>query len=56
MTEPTTTQDEWKRFLGIACTCDLQWRALGVLYGVSMGHGWVRVITAPDCEAHRDRA
>lgn len=31
----------WLAFLGADCTCEYAWKGLGVLYGVSMGKGWV---------------
>jgi hypothetical protein len=34
------------------CTCDYAWKALGTLYGVSFGNGWVRMTTGPDCPHH----
>lgn len=34
------------------CTCPHEWRALGILYGVSFGHGWVRLDDAEDCPVH----
>lgn len=34
------------------CTCDYAFKSLGRLYGVSMGKGWVRLTTEPDCPHH----
>ncbi len=34
------------------CRCDSEWRSLGVLHGVSMGRGWVRMTTDPQCPHH----
>lgn len=34
------------------CTCDYAFKGLGRLYGVSMGKGWVRLTTEPDCPHH----
>jgi hypothetical protein len=34
------------------CTCRHEVRALGVLYGVSFGRGWVRLDDSPDCPHH----
>lgn len=34
------------------CTCEHAWKSLGRLYGVSMGKGWVRLTTDPDCPHH----
>lgn len=34
------------------CPCPMAWKSLGVLYGVSMGHGWVRMGTDPQCRHH----
>jgi hypothetical protein len=43
----------WLAFLGGQdCTCPYEWKGLGNLYGVSMGKGWVRMTTAPDCPEH----
>jgi hypothetical protein len=36
------------------CTCPHEWKSLGTLYGLSMGKGWVRMLTAEDCPAHKD--
>ncbi len=47
----------WLRFLGTEdCRCPMAWRSLGVLYGVSMGHGWVRTDTDPQCRHHGEDA
>jgi hypothetical protein len=35
-----------------ACTCPHKWKGLGVLYGISMGDGWVRMTDAEDCPVH----
>jgi hypothetical protein len=37
------------------CPCRHEWKGLGVLYGVSMGDGWVRITTEPDCPQHNAR-
>ena len=34
------------------CTCPHGWRSYGRLYGVSMGKGWVRLSTTPNCPEH----
>lgn len=34
------------------CTCPLDYRGLGILYGISLGEGWVRLSDAPDCPTH----
>lgn len=34
------------------CTCPHAWKALGILYGISMGKGWVRLDDARDCPVH----
>lgn len=39
---------EWAR----GCTCPLDYRGLGILYGISLGQGWVRLDDAPDCPVH----
>jgi hypothetical protein len=38
------------------CTCNHGWRSLGRLYGVSFGHGWVRLDTNPACPYHGGRS
>lgn len=41
-------------YLGLAaCTCQWRWKGFGVLYGVSLGKGWIRMADAPDCPEHR---
>ena len=34
------------------CTCPHKWKGLGILYGISMGEGWVRMTNAEDCPVH----
>jgi hypothetical protein len=34
------------------CPCLYAWKSLGILYGMSMGDGWVRMTTDPDCPEH----
>jgi hypothetical protein len=34
------------------CTCEYEFKGLGRLYGISMGKGWVRLTTEPDCPHH----
>jgi len=34
------------------CPCEYEWKSLGVLYGISMGKGWVRISTDPTCLHH----
>jgi hypothetical protein len=34
------------------CPCDRRWGHFGLLYGISMGHGWIRTSTDPDCPEH----
>ena len=34
------------------CTCRFEYRSLGRLHGSSMGKGWVRMTTEPDCPEH----
>lgn len=34
------------------CTCPLDYRGLGILYGVSFGKGWVRLRDDPSCPVH----
>ena len=44
---------DWLAYLGTQdCTCEYQWKGLGILYGASMGSGWVRLTTAPGCPNH----
>jgi hypothetical protein len=44
---------KWLEYLGISdCTCPDGWRGLGVLHGVRMGYGWVRLSTTPNCPHH----
>lgn len=51
--EPTTSLADWLRWLNIPdCDCPYEWKAYGQLYGVSMGHGWVRMKTSLDCMHH----
>jgi hypothetical protein len=43
----------WLRLLKIEdCPCAYEWKSLGRLHGVSMGMGWVRVSTVPECRHH----
>lgn len=43
----------WNEFLGTPdCPCPSEHRGLGRLYGVSMGKGWVRMDTDPECPHH----
>ncbi len=34
------------------CTCPYLWQGLGILYGVSMGTGWVRMSDGDACPWH----
>ncbi len=36
------------------CPCPRKWKSYGRLYGISMGMGWVRMDTDPDCRHHGD--
>ena len=38
------------------CTCPHEYKGLGILYGVSMGKGWVRMTDDPNCPHHGRRA
>lgn len=50
---PAPPLQKWLDWLGTPdCTCPSEWRGLGLLYGISMGKGWVRMDTAPDCRHH----
>lgn len=55
MRTPALTR--WLVWLGMPeCTCPTEWRALGVLHGVSMGKGWIRMSTDPRCPHHGDKS
>jgi hypothetical protein len=34
------------------CSCPFEWKGLGILYGISMGKGWVRMSDDPKCPHH----
>ena len=34
------------------CTCPHRWKCLGVLYGISLGDGWVRMYDVRGCPHH----
>lgn len=34
------------------CPCKHARKPIGLLYGISMGDGWVRLTTEPDCPHH----
>jgi hypothetical protein len=34
------------------CTCRHAWKGLGILYGISLGNGWVRMDDNLDCPHH----
>jgi hypothetical protein len=43
----------WLQWLGTEdCNCPSDWRTLGELYGISLGKGWVRISTNPECPHH----
>jgi hypothetical protein len=43
----------WLAWLGDQdCTCSHAWRSHGRLHGVSMGMGWSRMTTEPECPHH----
>ncbi len=45
----------WMRFLQTEdCPCPYAWKGIGILYGVSMGKGWIRMDTDPACRHHGD--
>lgn len=53
MAESPSSLADWRRWLQIEdCPCQLEWRSLGRLHGVSMGMGWVRTSTEPECPHH----
>ncbi len=58
MTDPgPESLARWMRFLATEdCPCPYQWKGIGVLYGVSMGKGWIRMDTVPECRHHGDAA
>ena len=50
---PASPLARWLAWLGTGdCLCPHEWKSLGHLYGVSMGKGWVRMDTHPDCPHH----
>lgn len=50
--------NDWLLFLGTGnCTCAYRWLgSYGLLYGQSMGPGWVRTTTEPGCPHHGKEA
>jgi hypothetical protein len=43
----------WLNRIGLTgCRCRYAWKGLGVLYGVSLGNGWVRLDDGPACPLH----
>jgi len=47
----------WLGFLHVPdCRCSWEWKALGTLHLVSMGKGWVRMTTNPECPHHGEAA
>jgi hypothetical protein len=55
LTDPDCPESlrRWKAWLAILdCPCASEWQSLGTLYRMSMGKGWVRVTTEPDCPHH----
>ena len=53
MTEPTVTLERHLADVRLeGCTCPHAWKALGILYGISMGNGWVRLDNAEGCPVH----
>jgi hypothetical protein len=46
--EDLAPKPDWAR----DCTCPLDYRGLGILYGISLGEGWIRLSDAPDCPVH----
>jgi hypothetical protein len=43
----------WMAYLGQGdCPCPHEYKALGRLYGISFGKGWVRMDTDPRCPHH----
>jgi hypothetical protein len=45
---------EWLAWLhpGVKCKCTYDYKSLGLLHGVSMGKGWLRMSTHPQCPVH----
>jgi hypothetical protein len=37
------------------CTCPHRWQGLGILYGISLGKGWVRLLDDLNCPHHAPR-
>src|ERR1700677_2006711 len=53
MGTPNISLEDDLAWLGITgCTCPYEWKGLGVLYGISMGEGWVRMLTVKTCPEH----
>lgn len=40
----------------VGCKCEYAWKGLGMLEGINMGKGWVRITTHPHCPVHGDKA
>lgn len=56
MTDHPSSLTDHLAFLALTdCRCEWGWRALGRLYGVSFGKGWVRMTTDPQCKHHQPR-
>lgn len=45
-----------KRLHAETCPCEWAYKSLGRLYDVSMGKGWVRTTTHPECPHHGTKA
>lgn len=57
MSELPVLVHEWRERLGLTgCTCPVEYKSLGRLYGISMGKGWVRLRDDPDCPHHGRKA
>lgn len=37
------------------CGCSYRWDSFGKLDGISIGEGWIRTDTNPDCKEHYNR-
>lgn len=51
-------RDCWHRHLygDVPCRCRSAYKSIGRLDGITMGKGWVRMDTHPDCPHHGTKA
>lgn len=55
LTDPDCPESlrNWLTWVDILdCPCAFEWQGIGILHGVSMGKGWIRVTTEPGCPRH----